>query len=145
MSLKTIEQNQDEHQTLQCHKTLMSSFNSNSSPTPSHPSISAASYQPSFHHRPFSDPNRLAPEDAFFAQSPPRRQRENDIHARSSSAKGDSSRFNVRTAATSRRREDKERGRSGSRRRKREWTKLLWVKQACVFISQLPTRLSRPI
>lgn len=113
----------------------MSSFSS--TPTLPNSSLSTASYKPPLQHRPFSDPNRLAPEDAFFAHSPPRLQRESDIHTRSSSAKGDTGHSNVRKAATSRRRGDKERGRSGSRRRKREWTKLLWVKQACTLMSQL--------
>lgn len=117
----------------------MSSFNS--TPTFSNSSLSTDSHRPPFQHRPFSDPNLLAPEDAF-AHSPHRREREKDIQGRSSSAKEDARHSNVRMAPTSRRKGDKERGRSGSRRRKREWTKLLWVKQACMFMSQSSTHFA---
>lgn len=113
----------------------MASFKATTTP-------SNSGYQPPLQRRPLSDPNLLAPEDAFFAHPPPRQQRKNDVHGRSSSAKEDSGRSNLRIGATNRRRGDKERGRSGSHRRKREWTKLLWVKQACM-LSQSATHLSR--
>ncbi|KAF2489051.1 GPI2-domain-containing protein [Lophium mytilinum] len=70
------------------------------------------------------DPSRLAPEDAFFATSPPRRVRQH-----SPLGLGASSGSSVRGMTEARRQREKERGRSGSRRRKRHWNKLLWFKQ----------------
>lgn len=40
---------------------------------------------------------------------------------------------NARLGQTGGRRTEKDRGRSGSRRRKSEWKKLLWVKQSCAY------------
>jgi phosphatidylinositol glycan class C protein len=73
------------------------------------------------------DPSRLAPEDAFYTQSPPRRGRPpsplglgaNGLKPRPGSRGGEA-----------RRKRNKERGRSSSRRRKGAWKKLLWVKQS---------------
>ncbi|OCK76932.1 GPI2-domain-containing protein [Lepidopterella palustris CBS 459.81] len=77
------------------------------------------------HHQPTtSDPSRLAPEDAFYATSPPRRTRQHSplgLEASNGTA--------VRGLSDVRRRRDKDRGRSGSRRRKGQWKKLLWFKQ----------------
>lgn len=84
---------------------------------------------PSLEHRPFSDPSRLAPEDAFFAHSPARRQHDRNVN---SAGDGNSSYVDSaghRIGGAARRRREKERERSGSRRRKVVWKKLLWVKQ----------------
>ncbi|KAK4693467.1 phosphatidylinositol N-acetylglucosaminyltransferase subunit C, partial [Lecanoromycetidae sp. Uapishka_2] len=86
--------------------------------------------KPPVPHRPFSDPNHLAPEDAFYAHSPPRRQRQIDdflsVNNRDVAATDSPS---IRAGGSSRRRRGKDRGRSGSRRGKNVWKKLLWVKQ----------------
>ena len=82
-------------------------------------------------HRPFSDPNRLAPEDAFFTHSPPTRHREHlaNGHIDNTSVTGEI--VVGRTAHSSRRRHEKGHGRSGSRKGKGRWSKLLWVKHDC--------------
>jgi phosphatidylinositol glycan class C protein len=70
---------------------------------------------------PISDPSRLAPEDAF--QSPPRGRRAPSplgLGAKGAAGRG----------GEARRKRNKERGRSSSRRRKGVWKKLLWVKQS---------------
>jgi phosphatidylinositol glycan class C protein len=70
---------------------------------------------------PISDPSRLAPEDAF--QSPPRgRRAPSPLGLGANGATGRS--------GEARRKRNKERGRSSSRRRKGAWKKLLWVKQS---------------
>lgn len=80
-----------------------------------------------------TDRSLLAPEDAFYQGSPPRKQ----------SAAGDRLQKDLRTAngtsgdqarlpSRGRRRKER-RNRSGSRRRKGTWKKLLWVKQSCGF------------
>lgn len=80
-------------------------------------------------HRPTtSDPSRLAPEDAFYAHSPPRRARQH-----SPLGLGASDGSSVRALTDPRRKRDKERGRSGSRRKKGQWKKLLWFKQPCTL------------
>lgn len=80
-------------------------------------------------HRPTtSDPSRLAPEDAFYAHSPPRRVRQH-----SPLGLGASDGSSVRALTDPRRKRDKERGRSGSRRKKGQWKKLLWFKQPCTL------------
>ena len=84
---------------------------------------------PSLEHRPFSDRNRLAPEDAFYAHSPPR-----DRSTVSGSIDGsvaDEDEGITRKGGTIRRRRSKVRGRSKSQRRVKEWKKLLWWKQPC--------------
>ena len=86
---------------------------------------------PQLDHRPFSDPNRLAPEDAFFAHSPPRRHREISLDGVSATTVVGERLGASRGGVSARRRREKERGRSGSRRRKGTWKKLLWVKQNC--------------
>ncbi|KAA6408251.1 MAG: GPI2-domain-containing protein [Lasallia pustulata] len=80
-------------------------------------------------HQTFSDPNHLAPEDAFLAHSPPRKQRDAGAHARSNGSVLNGELASARAGKSTRRPRDKERGRSGSRRRKGVWKKLLWVKQ----------------
>ncbi|MCJ1404555.1 hypothetical protein MMC11_007781 [Xylographa trunciseda] len=89
----------------------------------------AVNITPQFEHRPFSDPSRLAPEDAFFANSPPRRHRETSIDEATDVALVEGLSVSSRVGTSARRRREKERGRSGSRRRKGTWKKLLWVKQ----------------
>lgn len=95
---------------------------------------SNANVHPSLQARTFSDPNHLAPEDAFYAHSPPRTRRApitgSSSLANGSDAAGPSAR--TVTATRSRRTREKERGRSASRRRKGVWKKLLWVKQSCM-------------
>ena len=78
-------------------------------------------------HPGFSDPNRLAPEDAFYASSPPRRLRD-DAYSRSISRKLNADYDSARL------RPNKDRGRSRSRRGKGGWKKLLWVKQDCTYL-----------
>ena len=118
----------------------MTSFEPITASPPSHLSKD----HPPLEHRPFSDPNRLAPEDAFFARSPPKRRRE-DAYAsdlREEVPEGDGS--GVWKDRPLRRKREKERGRSGSRRRKGEWKKLLWVRhpgcRVSIFQSQLRPR-----
>ncbi|KAI9866705.1 MAG: hypothetical protein M1830_005911, partial [Pleopsidium flavum] len=94
-----------------------------------------ANVHPSLQARTFSDPNHLAPEDAFFAHSPPRRQRDLAAIANGNNSpapNGDLDGASIRdvSATRTRRRKEKDRGRSGSRRRKGVWKKLLWVKQS---------------
>ncbi|KAI9776042.1 MAG: hypothetical protein M1839_000645 [Geoglossum umbratile] len=93
-------------------------------------------------HLSTSDRNHLAPEDAFFTNSPPRWHRQPEpTNGINGVSKADSPRGPTR----SRRRRDRDRGRSGSRRRIRTWKKLLWVKQSYpdnytdeeTFLSQL--------
>lgn len=91
-------------------------------------------HRPPLEHRPFTDPNRLAPEDAFFAHSPPRRREEPHRRPTPTTSAADHHTFR---GPSGRRHIDKERGRSGSRRRKGEWKKLLWVKQSCMCVVAL--------
>ena len=95
---------------------------------PSPPTHHASVSQRSLQHRPFSDPNRLAPEDAFLPHSPPRTRREQRptevVHGVSHGA----TQFSTSDDGLVRRKRDKDRGRSGSRRRKGEWKRLLWVR-----------------
>ena len=88
---------------------------------------------PQFEHRPFSDPTRLAPEDAFFAHSPPRRRLGSNLNGGVDFVAVEGLPGSSRLGASARRRREKERGRSGSRRRKGTWKKLLWVKQNCTY------------
>jgi phosphatidylinositol N-acetylglucosaminyltransferase subunit C len=106
-------------------------------------------FPPLLHHRPFSDPNRLAPEDAYYIpQSPPRIRTENHP-SKVAAAKANGAIISANGVAvgvppvipglkpvlslgSQRRRREKDRGRSGSRRQKGVWKKLLWVKQSCM-------------
>ena len=102
------------------------------SPTTHHTSNS----QPPLHHRPFSDPNHLAPEDAFLAHSPPTRKTRDAYASTSGTEALKTDQYDTWTDSASRRKREKERGRSGSRRRKGEWKKLLWVRHpGCMSIS----------
>ena len=85
--------------------------------------------KPPIPHRPFSDPNRLAPEDAFYTHSPPGRQIPTDRYVSLDNVPGITDGLGVRPVASTRRRRGKDRGRSGSRRGRGVWKKLLWVKQ----------------
>ncbi len=103
--------------------------------TPTQPSAASpnlhygADKKPPIPHRPFSDPNHLAPEDAFYANSPPRRQLPVDRYGTLDSISNVTDGPSIRPAGSTRRRRGKDRGRSGSRRGKGVWKKLLWVKQ----------------
>ena len=88
-----------------------------------------ADTKPPIPHRPFSDPNRLAPEDAFYAHSPPRRQIPIDQYAPVDNVSGVTDSLGIRPLTSTRRRRGKDRGRSGSRRGRGVWKKLLWFKQ----------------
>ena len=88
-----------------------------------------AEKKPPIPHRPFSDPNRLAPEDAFYAHSPPGRQLSIDRYGPLDSLSGMADDLSIRPAGSTRRRRGKDRGRSGSRRGRGVWKTLLWVKQ----------------
>ena len=83
---------------------------------------------------PSADPARLAPEDAFTAHSPPRRLRDKEAYAKVNGAYADADSTSIRSGGKGRKRRDKERGRSGSRRNNGVWKKLLWVKQSCMHI-----------
>ncbi len=74
-----------------------------------------------------SDPSRLAPEDAF-TNSPPRKEWR---QSPSATEQGNGSVSVARVTSDARRKREKARDRSGSRRRKGTWKKLLWVKQSC--------------
>lgn len=119
-------------------------------PVATHPNRGAL--KPPTPQRPPSDPNRLAPEDAYYAHSPPRlRPLVEDRVAgpgviNNSSAAANAAVAALRPAAAAlrpppaipvlgKKKRDKERGRSASRRRKgaHVWKKLLWVKQSCMF------------
>ena len=87
-------------------------------------------------HSPPSDPSRLAPEDAFYAHSPPRRQRAHTplgMNGAVDSVDALPVQGRLLAGIEARRKRERDRGRSGSRRRKGAWKKLLWVKQACRF------------
>ncbi|KAL8724385.1 MAG: hypothetical protein Q9166_007979 [cf. Caloplaca sp. 2 TL-2023] len=80
---------------------------------------------PALPPKPCVDSSRLAPEDAFFAQSPPRLLAEAKTNSRSDTGPSAISNGHVNP----RKKREKDRGSSGSRRGKGEWKKLLWVKQ----------------
>lgn len=83
--------------------------------------------KPPIPHRP-SDPNRLAPEDAFYTQSP-QRQRYTDQYLSLDGASTSTDGISARHGLSTRRKLGQDRGRSRSRRGKGVWKKLLWVKQ----------------
>ncbi|KAK5117513.1 hypothetical protein LTR85_008898 [Meristemomyces frigidus] len=73
------------------------------------------------------DHSHLRPEDAIPANSPPRKvQRKSSPLGRSDTVTA----ATVNHTTESRARKDRRRGRSGSRRQKGTWKKLLWVKQS---------------
>ena len=85
--------------------------------------------RPPIPHRPFTDPHHLAPEDAFFAHSPPRRQQPVEQFSELDGDAVTTSIPSLRGGATSRKKGGRDRHRSGSRRGRKAWKKLLWVKQ----------------
>ena len=98
--------------------------------SPSLPDVNyTTNKKPPIPHRPFSDPNRLAPEDAFCSSSHQYRQqpvggfngRDGEIISAGNGT--------VKVIGSARRRRGKERDRSRSRRGRGVWKKLLWVKQ----------------
>lgn len=86
----------------------------------------------SWQRLPSTDHSRLAPEDAFYAHSPPRRRPDQEAHARANGEYIDADSRTVMTGGNLRRRRDKDPGRSGSRKNNGVWKKLLWVKQSCM-------------
>src|SRR5271168_36629 len=101
----------------------------NSSPVP--PLTRAATLPANVPRTIAADRSLLTPEDAIYQTSPPRKQSatvnklEKDLRM-TNGVNGDAARL-------PRRGRHKERNRSGSRRRKGTWKKLLWVKQSCEF------------
>ena len=109
--------------------------------TPTQPSTASPNLQygvdkkPPIPHRPFSDSNHLAPEDAIYAHSPSRTQLPNDPYRALEIVSSVTDGLSIRPTSSTRRRRGKDRGRSGSRRGKGVWKKLLWVKQKdCVWL-----------
>ncbi|KAI4190556.1 MAG: hypothetical protein L6R41_000708 [Letrouitia leprolyta] len=91
--------------------------------------------------KPFTDPSRLAPEDAFLAQSPlhlPGDLRTYTRPINSSNGNTDA----PSSLASGRERREKDRGRSGSRRRKGVGRKILWVKKPKCRFYIFPVSLS---
>ena len=85
--------------------------------------------KPPIPHRPFSDPNHLAPEDAFNAHSYPRRQRRVDEFLGLDNELTSVDSVSTTSAGATQRRREKDGRRSRSRMGKGVWKKLLWVKQ----------------
>ncbi len=85
---------------------------------------------------PSTDPGYLAPEDAFNAHST-RRLRDKETHGRVNGGYTAADSTSARSGGKIRRRRDKERGRSGSRRNSGVWKKLLWVKQSCMHVPNM--------
>lgn len=94
------------------------------------PSVAASKEQEFFNNIPallpkhFSDPSRLAPGDVFVPPTPPRLPGDVRTYTRPINGTVDAD-----DVVPGRRRREKDRGRSGSRRGKGVWKKLLWVKQ----------------
>lgn len=82
--------------------------------------------------RPRPDPTHLAPEDAFLAASPPRRLNGFEANSKDGGLLSRHLRMRDKDPAS----------RSHSRRRKRPWKKLLWVKQSCT--SSKPSQHTPP-
>lgn len=96
---------------------------------------------PALPPKPFTDPSRLAPGDAYFAQSPPRLPGDVRTYTRPINGTVDVDNSNP----SGRRRREKDRGRSGSRRGKGVWKKLLWVKQPKCTLQCYPNcRIGNP-
>lgn len=101
-----------------------------SQPSPAFPNVNyGIQKKPPIPHRPFSDPNRLAPEDAFYPPSLQYRQRQADVitglNGELASAEGGASKITGSTRC----RRGKDRDHSRSRIGRGVWKKLLWVKQ----------------
>ena len=97
-------------------------------PVDTHPNRTTGSKPPEL-ERSLPDPNRLAPEDAYFAPSLSRaRSAASNYEENLRSLNGDGSAHIGSTAALR-----KKLGGPGRRRkRKGAWKKLLWVKQSCM-------------
>lgn len=94
------------------------------------PSTSQSSRTSSFQserHARLPDTRHLRPEDAY---SPPRSQSQQGFRSRSPLGRSDTVTTATVGHSDARKRRDKLRGRSSSRRRVRPWKKLLWVKQS---------------
>lgn len=104
-------------------------------PVDTHPSRAPGSKSPEL-ERSLPDPNRLAPEDAYFAPSLSRgRSAPSNYEENLRSMNGESS-AHIGSAAALR----KKLGGAGRRRkRKSAWKKLLWVKQSCMSACGLGT------
>lgn len=108
-------------------------------PVDTHPNRTPGSKPPEIEER-IPDPNRLAPEDAYFAPSLSRARSapaNYDENLRSLSGDGTVSTLRpargVLGANPSRKDVRKLNGPGGRRRRKGAWKKLLWVKQSCMI------------
>ena len=134
------------------HTTANISSTSTATPSPVPPPVPVAThpnrgaFKPPTPHRPLPEPSRLAPLDAYYAQSPPRLRPLTDKPvALSGSAAASAAAAALRPAVASLRpppaiptsafQEKKRRGVSRRKRGPPVWKKLLWVKQACRSIS----------
>ena len=81
--------------------------------------------------RPYTNPNLLSPDAAFYAHVPPARQQtlESDHFSQEDRDTVDGDTLSLGRGSKSRRRRRKDGVRSGGRRGKPVWKKLLWVKQ----------------
>ena len=75
------------------------------------------------------DRDRLTPQDAVFGYSPPKSARSSAEHGSISEQDGPPPVIHPSLYRSTRPRRNKDRGRSGDRKRPRSWKKLLWVKQ----------------
>jgi len=99
-------------------------------PVDTHPNRVPGSKSPEL-ERPLPDPNRLAPEDAYFSPALSRaRSAPTNYDESLRSLNGDSA-SHIGSAAALRK---KLGGAPRRRKRKGAWKKLLWVKQSCMFI-----------
>ena len=99
------------------------------------PPLTRSTTLPLYSYRPITtDRTLLAPEDAIYNGSPPRKQ--SPAVAKLAKDLRMTNGTNGTTRASGRPRH-KDRTRSGSRRRKGTWKKLLWVKQSCMFATNV--------
>jgi hypothetical protein len=104
------------------------------------PPLSRSTTLPLYSYRPITtDRTLLTPEDAIYHGSPPRKQ--SPAVSRLAKDLRMTPGTNGSTTGSSERVRHKDRTRSGSRRRKRTWKKLLWVKQSCAFCIALQRTL----
>jgi hypothetical protein len=96
------------------------------------PPLTRSTTLPLYSYRPITtDPTLLTPEDAIYHGSPPRKQSPAVSKLQKELRMTNGTNGNAtRSPGWSR---HKDRTRSGSRRRKGTWKKLLWVKQSCEF------------
>lgn len=104
------------------------------------PYRASGSDSPGEHHRELPDPNRLAPEDAYFAPSllKARAAKANyDDSLRTLKSNGSASSLRRRPAVPNAGEKEARKVRGTiqhRRRRKGAWKKLLWVKQSCTTL-----------